>query len=331
MTGVTIMEYRRLGRSGLRVSAVGLGCNPFGHEVDAAAAERIVGRALDLGITYFDTADSYFEGRSEEYLGRALRSRRDAAIVATKFGNRMGTGPNDTGASHHHIVKACEDSLRRLGTDYVDVYQVHSPDRSTPLDETVRALDDLVRAGKVRYLGCSNFFEWEIVEALWIADKRNLTPFVIAQDFHNLLYRDVEKRLAPCCARFGLGMVAYFPLAGGLLSGTYRRGEAPPPGSRGAGRPTFKSWDSARNWDVQEKLADFARSRGWGLPQMALAWLLSRETTFTVIAGADSPEHVAINVTALDIKFSAADLAELDRITLVDEDRTTAPMLRRRP
>ncbi|HEX4112683.1 MAG TPA: aldo/keto reductase [Stellaceae bacterium] len=323
------MEYRRLGNSGLRVSAVGLGCNPFGNEVDPAGAERIVGRALDRGVTYFDSADSYFEGRSEEYLGRALAGRRDQVIVATKFGNPVTQGAG-AGASRAHIVKACDDSLRRLRTDYIDVYQVHSPDRDTPLDETMRALDDLVRAGKVRYLGCSNFFEWEIVQSLWIADRHHLTPFVIAQDFHNLLYRDIEKRMEPLCVKFGLGMVAYFPLAGALLSGTYRRGVAPPPGSRGATRPTFKTWDSPRNWDVQEKLAAFAAERGWALPQMALAWLLSRPMTFTVIAGADTPEHIAANVTALDVKFSADDLAALDRITLVDEDRTTAPMLRRR-
>lgn len=322
------MEYRRMGNSGLKVSAIGLGCNPFGNEVDAAGAARIVGKALDLGVTYFDTADSYFEGRSEEFLGRALEGKRADAIIATKFGNPIlpGTG---AGASRRYIIEACEASLRRLKTDYIDVYQVHSPDRGTPLEETVRALDDLVHAGKVRYLGCSNFYEWEIVQSLWIADEYNLTPFVIAQDFYNLLYRDIEKRMEPLCIKFGLGMVAYFPLAGALLSGAFHRGVTPPAGSRGAIRPTFKTWDTPRNWDVQEKLAAFAARRGWVLPQMALAWLLSRRQTFTVIAGADRPEHIEANVGALEIKLSAADFAELDRITLVDEDRTTAPMLRR--
>ncbi|HEY5210028.1 MAG TPA: aldo/keto reductase [Stellaceae bacterium] len=320
------MEYRTLGSTALRVSAVGLGCNPFGHEVDAAGAERIVGRALDLGVTYFDTADSYFEGRSEEYLGRALGKRRGEAIIATKFGNPV-TRDTAAGASRRYIVAACEASLRRLGTDYIDVYQVHTPDRATPLEETIRALDDLVRAGKVRHLGCSNFFAWEMVESLWLAEKHALTPFVIAQDFYNLLYREIEKQMVPACAKFGIGMVAYFPLAGALLTGSYRRGEAPAAGSRGAGRPTFKTWDVARNWDVLEKLAVFAAARGWSLPQMSLAWLLSRPMTFTVIAGADVPEHVAANVGALAIKFSADDFAELDRLTLVDEDRTIAPML----
>jgi aryl-alcohol dehydrogenase-like predicted oxidoreductase len=323
------MDFRRLGNTGMRVSAVGVGCNPFGNEVDAAMAARIVHRALDLGVTYFDTADSYFNGRSEEYLGRALQGRRADAVIATKFGNRVEPGAGG-GASRRYLIQACEASLRRLGTDYIDVYQLHAPDRATPLDETMCALDDLVRAGKVRYLGCSNFYEWEIVEALWAADKERLTPFVVAQDFHNLLYRDIEKRMEPCCIKFGLGMVAYFPLAGGLLSGTYRRGVAPPAGSRGARRPSFATWNSARNWDVQEQLAAFATERGWTLPQMALAWLLSRKMTVSVIAGADTPEHAAANVTALDVRFSPEDLAEIDRISLVDEDRTTAPMLRRR-
>jgi len=323
------MDYRRLGNTGMRVSAVGVGCNPFGNEVDAATAARIVHRALDLGVTYFDTADSYFNGRSEEFLGRALQGRRGDAVIATKVGNPVESGAA-AGASRRYLIAACEASLRRLGTDHIDVYQVHAPDRATPIDETMRALDDLVRAGKVRYLGCSNFYEWEIVEALWVADKERLTPFVVAQDFHNLLYRDIEKRMEPCCARFRLGMIAYFPLAGGLLSGTYRRGVAPPLGSRGARRPSFATWDSARNWAVQEHLAAFAARRGWALPQMALAWLLTRKMTASVIAGADTPEHVVANVAALDIHLSPEDLAEIDRLTLVDEDRTTAPMLRRR-
>src|SRR6266545_4067650 len=156
------MEYRQLGTSGLRISAIGLGCNPFGNEVDPPTAEAIVNQAIDLGVTYFDTADSYFDGRSEDYLGRALKGKRDKVIVATKFGNRTGTGPNETGASRKHIFDACEASLRRLQTDYIDVYQIHSPDRSTPIEETMQALHDLVRAGKVRYIGCSNFFEWEV-------------------------------------------------------------------------------------------------------------------------------------------------------------------------
>jgi aryl-alcohol dehydrogenase-like predicted oxidoreductase len=322
------VEFRQLGTSGLRVSAIGLGCNPFGNEVDAETAEAIVNRAIDLGVTYFDTADSYFEGRSEDYLGRALKGKRDGVIVATKVGNRTGPGQNDTGASRKHIVDSCEASLRRLQTDYIDVYQIHTPDRSMPVEETMRALDDLVRSGKVRYIGCSNYFEWEVVEAQWTARAKGLTEFVSCQDFYNLLYRDIEKRMTPLCVKYGLGMISYFPLAGGLLSGAYKRGVAPEPGSRGAIRPTFRTWDTDRNWSVQEKLVEFASAHGWALSQLAIAWLLSRPMMATTIAGADKPEHIETNVKALAVKFTPEDLAEIDKITLVDEDRTIAPIYR---
>lgn len=324
------MDYRTLGSSGLRISAVGLGCNPFGAEVDADTARAIVDTALELGVTYFDTADSYSESRSEEYLGLALSGRRHQALIATKFGNRVGPGPNDGGASRAHIVGACEASLRRLKTDYIDLYQVHTPDRSTPIDETMRALDDLVRQGKVRYLGCSNFYEWEVCQALWTAEKHHLTPFVSCQDFYNLLYRDIEKRMEPFCVKFGLGMIPYFPLAGAMLSGTYRRQVPPPAGSRGALRSSFKAWDSERNWTVQEQLLAFAQAHGWELPTMSVAWLLTRPMIATVIAGADTPAQLEANVKALDVHFSPQDLAEIDRITLVEEDRTVAPIFGRR-
>jgi aryl-alcohol dehydrogenase-like predicted oxidoreductase len=325
------MQYRQLGSSGLRISAVGLGCNPFGNEVDQPTATAIVDAAMTEGVTYFDTADSYFEGRSELLLGEALKGRRHEVLVATKFGNRTGPGPNDSGASRKHIFESCEASLRRLQTDYIDVYQVHTPDRSTPIEETMRALDDLVRSGKVRYIGCSNFFEWEVSEAQWQARRRGLTEFVSCQDFYNLLYRDIEKRMEPFCIKNGLGMIPYFPLAGGLLGGAFRRGVEPEPGSRAAIRPTFRAWDTDRNWSVQERLRDFAAERGWALPQMAVAWLLTRPMMATVIAGADTPEHIRENVRALEVKFSEADLKQIDEITLIDEDRTVAPIFRFRP
>jgi aryl-alcohol dehydrogenase-like predicted oxidoreductase len=325
------MQYRQLGSSGLRISAVGLGCNPFGNEVDQPTATAIVDAAMTEGVTYFDTADSYFEGRSELLLGEALKGRRHEVLVATKFGNRTGPGPNDSGASRKHIFESCEASLRRLQTDYIDVYQVHTPDRSTPIEETMRALDDLMRSGKVRYIGCSNFFEWEVSEAQWQARRRGLTEFVSCQDFYNLLYRDIEKRMEPFCIKNGLGMIPYFPLAGGLLGGAFRRGVEPEPGSRAAIRPTFRAWDTDRNWSVQERLRDFAAERGWALPQMAVAWLLTRPMMATVIAGADTPEHIRENVRALEVKFSEADLKQIDEITLIDEDRTVAPIFRFRP
>lgn len=325
------MQFRRLGASGLRVSAIGLGCNPFGNEVDQLRARAIVSSALEAGVNYFDTADSYYEGRSETFLGHALKDLgvRGEVILATKFGNRVGSGPNDGGASRQHIIASCEASLRRLQTDYIDVYQVHTPDRSTPVDETLSALDGLIRDGKVRYIGCSNYFEWEVVEAIWTARSHGWQSFITCQDFYNLLYREVEKRFVPMCLKYGLGLIPYLPLAGALLSGAYRRGVTPEAGSRGAIRPTFKYWDTDRNWRVQEALLQFADTRAWSLPRLAIAWLLSHDYVPTVIAGADLPEHIAHNVGALDITLSSDDLVELDALTLVDEDRTIAPVLRR--
>ncbi|MBV9578424.1 MAG: aldo/keto reductase [Chloroflexi bacterium] len=325
------MQFRKLGASGLQVSVIGLGCNPFGNEVDVATARAIVDRAIDVGVTYFDSADSYYEGRSEEYLGHALQGRRQQVIVATKFGNRVGSGPNDVGASRHHIIASCEASLRRLQTDYIDVYQVHSPDRSTSTDETLEALNALLRQGKVRYIGCSNYFEWEVVESLWAARLHGWQGFVTCQDHYNLLYRDIEKRFVPMVLKYGLGLIPYLPLAGALLSGSYQRGVPPAAGSRGAIRPTFRFWDSERNWRVQEALVAFCAERNWSLPRVAIAWLLSHSYVPTVIAGSDRPEHVEHNVGALEIKLSSDDLEELDRLTLVDEDRTVAPVIRGRP
>ena len=231
------MEYRKLGRSDLEASVVGLGCNPFGNEVDAETAVLIVSCALDNGVTFFDTAPAYYEGRSEEYLGRALRGRRQEAMIATKFNNPRGAAATDSAGTHRHIMQSCEDSLRRLETDYIDLFMMHNRDRSTPIEVTLRALDDLVRQGKVRYVGCSNFFEWEICEAVWTTRANGLTPFVASQDFYNLLYRDVEKRMEPFSVEYGIAMIPYSPLAGGLLTGIYQRGVEPAPGSRGAIRP----------------------------------------------------------------------------------------------
>ena len=323
------MEFRHLGRSGLVVSAIGLGCNPFGNEVDKTGAAQIVDTAFNCGINYFDTANTYFDGRSEELLGQALEGRRHEVIVASKFGNPTGKRPNDQGASRKHIFEACEASLRRLRTDYIDVYQVHSPDRHTPVEETMRALDDLVRQGKVRYIGCSNYYAWEIAEAIWFSRQHGLAEFVSCQDFYNILYRDIEKRFEPFCVKYGLGMIPFFPLAGGLLGGDYSRGVTPPPGTRGAIRPSFKVWDTDHNWDMVEGLSAFAKARGWSLPQMSNAWLLTRSQMATVIPGADKPEHVIENVKALEVRFSDEDLQEIDRLTVFDDDRTLPPVFNR--
>ena len=321
------MQYRHVGRSGLIASAIGVGCFPFGGFVSVPDSCRVVDQALDLGINYFDTANSYGIGESEEALGIALEGKRQHALVATKFGNRTGDGPNDIGASRMAIIRACEASLKRLKTDYIDLYQLHWPDHDTPIEETLRALDDLVRAGKVRYVGCSNMFAWEIAEAHFTAEKFGLGKFISAQDHYNLLYRDGEKRFEPFCVKYGVGMTHYFPLAGGMLSGAYKRG-AITPGTRQANNSNTAAWQSDRNWEVQEKLLAFAQEHGWTLPQLSLAWLLQRPATFTVIAGADKPEHLRENVKALQVKFTPEDLVEIDRITLVDEDRSVAPPYR---
>ena len=323
----TTMQYRHVGRSGLMASALGIGCFAFGGYVKQGDVNAVMSQALDMGINYFDTANSYGIGKSEEALGIALKGRRDQALIATKFGNRMGDGPNDVGASRLAIIRACEASLKRLGTDYIDLYQLHWPDHGTPIEETLRALDDLVRAGKVRYIGASNLFAWELCEAHFMAEKYGLSKFISAQDHYNLLYRDIEKRFEPFCVKYGVGMTHYFPLAAGMLTGIHQRG-AIAPGSRQDKNPNTAAWQSDRNWDVTEKLQAFAQARGWTLAQMSLAWLLQRPATFTVIAGADKPQHLLDNVRALDIRFTEEDLTEIDRITLVDEDRSVAPPYR---
>ena len=279
------MQYRHVGRSGLVASSIGVGCFAFGGFVGADAARAVVDQAIELGINYFDTANSYGIGRSEECLGRALQGRRQGVLVATKFGNRMGAGPNDGGASRLAIVNACEASLKRLGTDWIDLYQLHWPDRATPVEETLRALDDLVRTGKVRYIGCSNLFEWEMAEARFASERLGLATFISAQDHYNLLYRDIEKRMEPYCVKHGIGMTAYFPLAGGLLADAYGRVQVAADNTRQANNSNTPAWRSERNFNVQDSLRLFARERGWTLPQMAIAWLLSRPATFTVIAG----------------------------------------------
>lgn len=322
------MQYRHVGRSGLIASAIGVGCFPFGGYVKQDGVQAVVDQALDLGINYFDTANSYGIGKSEEALGLALQGgKRSQALIATKFGNRTGDGPNEIGNSRMATINACEASLRRLKTDYIDLYQVHWPDHATPIEETLRALDDLVRAGKVRYIGASNFFAWELCEAYFTADKHGLSQFISAQDHYSLLYRDIEKRFEPFCVKYGIGMTHYFPLAAGMLTGVHKR-DAIVPGSRQDKNPNTAAWQSERNWSVTEKLQAFAQERGWTLAQMSLAWLLSRPATFTVIAGADKPEHLTANVKALEIRFTEEDLTEIDRITLVDEDRSVAPPYR---
>ncbi|MQA15665.1 MAG: aldo/keto reductase [Pseudonocardiaceae bacterium] len=314
------MEQRRLGGSGLVVSAVGLGCNNFGRPGTATGtaegARAAIDACLDVGIGFFDVADAYGSprGRSEELLGEALQGRRDRAVVATKFGADMGGangGDFESRASRRYVRHAVEASLRRLGTDWIDLYQLHRPEPLTPIGETLSALDDLVREGKIRYVGHSNLAGWEIADAAWTARSSGLVAPISAQDHYSLLERDVEREVIPACEHFGLGMLPYFPLASGLLSGKYRRGELPPAGSRLSGRQQLL--DSAP-WDRIEMLGAFAAERGLSLLDVAIGGLAAQPTVASVIAGATTPDQVRANAAALQWRPDTDDLTELDTI-----------------
>ncbi len=312
---MTDMQYRRLGDSGLKVSLVGLGCNNFGRRLDRECTERVVHTALDSGITLFDTADVYSAGASEEYLGAALGSRRNDIIVATKFRSPMGEGPYTQGGSRRYIVRALEDSLRRLGTEYIDLYQMHSPDNDTPIEETLSTLHDLVREGKIRYIGSSNFAGWQIADAAWTARVHGWAPFISAQNHYSLLERTVETEVIPACERFVVGMIPYFPLASGLLTGKYRRGQPSPEGTRLANSPAANRWLNDDRFDLVEGLERLAQERGLSILQIAIGGLAAQPGVSSVIAGATKPEQVKANVEAGLWQPSAEELAEIDRIS----------------
>jgi len=309
---------RRLGSSTLEVSVVGLGGNNFGGRIDFAATGRVVHKAIDLGINLIDTADSYgTKGGSEEWLGRILGAKRKDVVLATKFGLPMDDAGELKGASRRYIMHAVEASLRRLNTDWIDLYQLHRPDPQIPIEETLRALDDLVRAGKVRWIGCSNLSARELVEAQTTARRHGLAGFVSCQDEYSLLVRDVERELIPTAKALGLGILPYFPLASGLLSGKYKRDAALPPGSRLAKNPRHaQEFLSERNWRIVGELETFAARRGHTMLELAFSWLLRDGVVASVIAGATTPEQVEQNVRAAGWTLSAEDLAEIDRITL---------------
>jgi aryl-alcohol dehydrogenase-like predicted oxidoreductase len=306
------MDYRRLGRSGLKVSAVGLGCNNFGMRIDQEATTAVVHASLDEGITLFDTADVYGGSKSEVMLGEALKGRRQDVVLATKFASPMGPGPDRRGGSRRYVMKAVEDSLRRLGTDYIDLYQMHQPDPDTPIEETLAALDDLVSQGKVRYIGNSNFTGWQIADADWTARDERFERFVSAQNNYSLLERKVEFEVTPACERFGLGMLPFFPLASGMLTGKYRRGEAPPEGTRLAAMgPRAQAAMSDATFDKLDGLTGWAAERGKTLLDLAFAWLLGHQVVSSVIAGATKPEQVKANAKAGSWVLAPAEVAEV--------------------
>lgn len=311
------MEIRNLGQSGLRVSAIGLGCNNFGGRIDAAATRAVIGKALDLGITLFDTADTYGErGGSETLMGEILGADRKRIVLATKFAMPMDDAGVKIGGSRRYIMGAVEDSLRRLRTDWIDLYQMHQTDPRTPIEETLRALDALVRQGKVRYIGCSNFAAWQMVEAAWTSRANGLNGFVSHQDEYSLVARAPEAELMPAARKYGLGMLPYFPLASGLLTGKYRRNMPLPAGTRLANTQRLADrYLTEHNWQIAEKLGDFAEARGRGMLDLAFSWLLAQSPVSSVIAGATRPEQLEQNVQAGGWKLTAEELAEIDRIT----------------
>ena len=312
------MELRNLGRSGLRVSAVGLGCNNFGGRIDLEATRRVIHKALDVGITLFDTADVYGErGGSETCMGQVLGDARKRIVLATKFGMPMDDTGESEGASRRYVFAAVEASLRRLKTDWIDLYQLHRPDPRTPVEETLRALEDLSRAGKIRYYGCSNLAAWQVVEAQWTAKALNLAGFVSCQDEYSLVVREAERDLLPAMRAYGLGLLPYFPLASGLLTGKYRRNMPLPEEARLTKTQRLADrYLTEPNWVTSERLIDFAEARGRKPVELAFSWLLARTPVASVIAGATKPEQIEENAQAGAWKLTEDDLAEIDRITL---------------
>jgi aryl-alcohol dehydrogenase-like predicted oxidoreductase len=308
------MNYRSLGTSGLKVSAIGLGTNQFGGKVDAKTTKNILHAALDLGINFIDTADVYQAGRSEEYIGLALEGRRQGAVIATKVYYKVGESPNDRGASRQHILHGVESSLRRLNTDYLDLYQIHVGDEETPIEETMRALEDLVRTGKVRYIGASNFNAWQLVWSNALAEINGWTKFVSIQPHYHMLERDIEKELVPACTYFGIGILPYFPLAGGFLTGKYQIDQPAPPGSRGVSSEYVQRYMKPENYSKLEKLKAFAKEHNRTLGELAHAWLLAQPQISSVISGATSVEHVQANAAAADWKLTEEEIYQVNTI-----------------
>ena len=313
------MEQRNLGRSGLQVSLIGLGCNNFAGRIDFAATQKVVHKALDLGITLFDNADTYGDprGGAEEYLGKILGDRRKDIVLATKFGRPMDASGKMQGASRRYIIEACEASLKRLNTDYIDLYWQHIEDPSTPIAETLRAMDDLVRAGKVRYIACSTLTAWQVVEAEWTSRFRHLEHFVACQERYSLLEREYEPNMAAMVEAYGLGLIPFSPLGNGLLTGKYRRNREMPAGARLTTTQRMADrYLTERNWEIVERLAAFCEARGKTMLELAFSWLAARPAVSSIIAGATSPDQLEANVRAADWALSADDLREIDRLTL---------------
>ena len=315
------MDYRNLGQAGLRVSSLCLGTMNFGDPVDERAGAEIIRRFVDLGGTFIDTANVYHKGRSEEIVGKGLQGIRDRVILATKVNRRMGDGPNDGGSSRKHILKAFHDSLKRLQTDYIDLYWIHRPDPATPIEETLETLDVLVKRGDVRYVGCSTFPAWQTVEALWASERRNVVRFVAEQPPFSILERRAETRVFPMCDRHGLGVVSWSPLAGGWLAGAYQPEGASPTDTR-ASSPrwsasrlfsTSDTW-AARRFDVVEKLRPMALELGVSLAVFSVAWAMGHSAVTAPIVGSRTTEHLEEILSAADVEIPAEMRERIDSL-----------------
>jgi aryl-alcohol dehydrogenase-like predicted oxidoreductase len=328
------VEYRNLGNTGLQVSSLGFGGNVFGWTVGEQDVKPIIDRVIDAGISFIDTADIYGSTRSEEFLGKALKGRRHDVILATKFGIRItgnpttgvaavlgnvrkGEVPKPADGSRHYIVQAVEASLKRLQTDYIDLYQMHRPDPFTPIEETLRALDDLVKSGKVRYIGCSNFAAWQLSEALWTSKTCSLHSFATIQSQYNLLTRSIEAEIVPCCRMHNVGIIPWAPLAGGFLTGKYKPGTSASSSGRLStpkARGLYGDIFSDNSWNILAKLEEFAKERGHTIAELAIAWLLAKPYVSSVIASATKVEQIAANIDAAEWKLNVDDAAQIDAI-----------------
>ncbi len=309
------MQYRQLGSAGVRVSVIGLGTNRFGTEVTTQeVVNNIIAACAEHGINFIDTANVYQGGRSEDRLGVALKGRWDKFVLATKFVMKTGEGPNDQGASRYHMMNAVDASLRRLQSDHIDLYYVHRWDEATPIEETLRALDDLIRSGKVRYIGASQFASWRLANANLLAELRGWSRFVVLQSEYHMLERHVEHDVLPYCREHHVGFVPYFPLAGGFLTGKYRRGKSAPKGSRGESSPYVQKFMTEANYDRAEKLTTWAQARRHGMNELAQAWLISQAPVCSVISGATRLEQVLENAKAGDWTLTAEEVKEVNGI-----------------
>ncbi|MBM04536.1 MAG: aldo/keto reductase [Chloroflexi bacterium] len=310
------MQYRKLGNSGLDISTVGIGTNNFGRRMDLNATQKVIHKAIDLGINFFDTSNTYGNQLSEEYIGKTItKDIRRNIIIATKFGMDMGGIPNNIGASRKHILEQVDDSLKRLNSDYIDLYQIHVPDPHTPILETLTTLNDLVRSGKVRYIGCSNFAGWQIAQAMETSRKESLEAFVSNQPEYSMLNRSIETEILPACENYKLGILPFFPLANGFLTGKYKRNQPPPSGTRlSESAESANTYFTSKNFDIIEKLEQLANDANHTVTELAISWLLSNNNVSSVISGATKTSQLEINAKAADWDLETDVLDEIEII-----------------